>query len=277
MVETIYTHAGILATLLLMLYVGYLRTDWLFTSAAVVFGSMGVHAFGIGAGSPRTLVILSVMAAVFAGALLRRNRGAAAVAFAIWMILTPALTQAVQGGISPSARPGGAGSDSGISKTGFICLLGLATLVVGTRRRAALAGEMRQAWDINRRLWDGASDGIVLVDRHSRIVEWNPAMERLTGVTRRNVAGTVLTECPGFENSPNHKESLRLANQGVEIASDAISAGGAAVSSPFRAYYSPVLGQHGERAGVLAIVTSNPAQDTLAALPACSRIDPFTA
>jgi PAS domain S-box-containing protein len=136
-------------------------------------------------------------------------------------------------------------------------LLAIAGLFIEGRRRTALARQLQHERDLNRRVWDAIEDGMVLVDTHSRVVEWNPAMERLTGLTRRQALGTALTSATGLED-PRHAECLRLALQGVETASDPAAFGryDDTNGSTLRAYYSPRRCAEGHASGAFVLITS---------------------
>jgi PAS domain S-box-containing protein len=172
----------------------------------------------------------------------------------MYATVTPAVTQALQGNAVNASS--GAGPSVQFSKVAGICLFSLALVAIGARRSSWLVRAIQQERDVNRRIWDGASNGLAIVDLDLRVIDWNPAMERLTGVTRRKVLGTALTECPGFDRSSLHQECLRLAKQGIEIASDAIPADDGVADSPFRGYYSPLRNPEGEIGGVFAMLTA---------------------
>ena len=59
----------------------------------------------------------------------------------------------------------------------------------GATRNAELLATVRADRDRITRVIDGASDGILLLDRDGVVQVWNPAMERLTGLGGQEVAG----------------------------------------------------------------------------------------
>ena len=136
-------------------------------------------------------------------------------------------------------------------------LFGLTLVAFETRRRSAILRLIDQERRFHRRVWDAVASGIAMVDARGRIVEWNPAMERLTGVPWRNALGTLLTECPGLGDR-RHRECLRLALQGVEVATKTAAHPRAdqPPSTMLRGYYSPVRDANGELSGAFVIITA---------------------
>jgi PAS domain-containing protein len=268
MVETLSQQIGILLTITLTVYISYLRPGWQFTLATAFFGSLAAYELPTTGASSLAPVLISVITAVFGGVLLRRAWGIALLALMVCVIMAPAVTHA-RGGVSEfDATP-----PVQLSTTAVACLFAVAVLALGAYRHSALICAIQEVREVNRRLWDGSSNGIILVDFDGRVAEWNPAMERLTGLTRRSVVGTVLTEYPPFGGSLPHKECFRLAKQGIETASDAIPGYFPPGDSSFRAYYSPLPNQKGNTARVLVVITPNEVQYPLAAPRQVDRVE----
>jgi PAS domain-containing protein len=129
-------------------------------------------------------------------------------------------------------------------------------LAVEGRRRASLVRELDHERDFHRRVWDASEDGMALVDVNSAVVEWNPAMERLTGVGRRRALGMIVTAVPGL-GGPGHTEYLRLALAGVETAADrsAFESHNPMTAPKLRTYYSPRRSAEGDVVGAFVLVT----------------------
>jgi PAS domain S-box-containing protein len=255
MLENVCAFVGALASLMLTIYVVRLRQGWLQSLGAVSFGLLALYEFRVG-GSFSTALVGS-LAIVLAGITLRRTWAIGLATFAVCVIIAPAVTEALHSGAATQATTQ---SSLQFSKVAFTCLLSLALLAVEARRHSVLTGAVRQERDLSRRLRDGSSNGILILDLQSRVIEWNPAMERMTGVARRNIVGKVFTGFPGFDGSFQHQESFRLAKQGIEIASTSITTGRDESDSPFRGYYSPVRNHNGEVSAVFAIITTIGAQ-----------------
>jgi PAS domain S-box-containing protein len=152
---------------------------------------------------------------------------------------------------------------AGLAIIAAASLLGIACLTIETRTRATLVRQLDHERDLSRRLWDASEDGMVVVDAETRVVEWNPAMERLTGISRSRAIGRTLTACPGL-NHPSHHECLRLALQGVETASDPTDFVRAddANRTALRAYYSPLHTPRAEVAAAFVVITTRASRMT---------------
>jgi PAS domain S-box-containing protein len=150
---------------------------------------------------------------------------------------------------------------SAVAGHGPLSALAASLLVAGLfalegRRRTSLVRQLEHERDFNRRVWDATDDGMALVDVNAAIIEWNPAMERLTGLARRQALGTIMTNMPGL-GGPRHGECLRLALHGVETAADrsAFDYHDETTAANLRAYYSPRRSTEGRVNGAFVLVT----------------------
>jgi PAS domain S-box-containing protein len=81
----------------------------------------------------------------------------------------------------------------------FLCTVANTVATVLERRRRA-----DTQMDFYHRLFMYARDGIMLTDTEGRILEWNPAMERMTGWTREDVLG----QRPSILKSGKHSQDF---------------------------------------------------------------------
>ena len=67
---------------------------------------------------------------------------------------------------------------------------------MGSKKHAKVPGGDPQAWlaGLNRAILDSALDCIITMDASGRVVEFNPAAERVFGYTREQVVGKELAE-----------------------------------------------------------------------------------
>jgi PAS domain S-box-containing protein len=143
----------------------------------------------------------------------------------------------------------------GMSIVGLTSVLGLAGLGISVRKRSTAARSLHRHEELTRRVWDAVDNGLILVDADERVSEWNPAIERLTGVPRREAIGTAIGRFPLLEH-PRHRECLRLALKGIETASGHVPCHTTHGDGPLslRAYYSPIRRADGQIAGGLVVV-----------------------
>ena len=133
--------------------------------------------------------------------------------------------------------------------------VGLVALVVERRRYRRAARLLKHERDVSRRLFDGSTNAVLLVDANGRVTEVNPAFERFIGVARRDARQLSFDALPGF-GTPENVECLRLALLGVECASgwryeDAVSR---------RVCYSPTRDARGRVSGAIVLVTFDDSQ-----------------
>jgi PAS domain S-box-containing protein len=143
----------------------------------------------------------------------------------------------------------------GFSALALTGALGLAGIGIGALKRSTTWRGLRQHEELTRRVWDAVDNGLILVDSSEHVSEWNPAIERLTGVPRRSAVGTVVTRFPLFWH-PRHRDCLRLALRGIETASGPMpnQSGKGAATAALRAYYSPLRLSSGDITGVLIVI-----------------------
>lgn len=120
----------------------------------------------------------------------------------------------------------------------------------------ATAIQKAEVLDFSQQLIQSSMDGIMAFDRDCRYLAWNPAMEKLTGITQ----GSVLGNC-AFERFPFLKETGEDQYFYAALRGETITSVDRAFSIPetgrqgyFEGRYSPLLNAVGEIVGGLCIV-----------------------
>ncbi len=85
----------------------------------------------------------------------------------------------------------------------FLCTVANTVATVLERRRRADTQR-----DFVHRLFTSAQDGIMLTDTHGRILEWNPALERMTGWSREETLGHTPAILKSGKHPPEFYERL---------------------------------------------------------------------
>ncbi|MGH2819017.1 MAG: PAS domain-containing sensor histidine kinase [Actinomycetota bacterium] len=124
-----------------------------------------------------------------------------------------------------------------------------------TERRGSEEG-LRRERELTSRLIESSVDGILAFDRECRYTVWNPAMERISGVSRADVLGR-----RAFEVFPFLKETGEdrffyeaLGGRNVKAEDRPYRIPETGRRGTFEAQYSPLHGSRGEVVGGVAIV-----------------------
>lgn len=97
-----------------------------------------------------------------------------------------------------------------------------------------------------------STESITVFDQEERILEWNPATEKLFGVKKEDIAGRIITEVfPNLKESERHKLVRRTLN-GETI--DAIKSEFSVKKGYGDAYYRPLLNEAGEVYAALLMI-----------------------
>jgi PAS domain S-box-containing protein len=141
---------------------------------------------------------------------------------------------------------------SAATSAAVTAVVGFAGFGLGGRRRARPVESVRR--ELGGRIWDAVDNGLVVVNQSKHIVDWNPAMERFSGMLRQQAIGAPLGAVAALDH-PEHQKCLELALTGVETATS-----GSADGTGARAYYSPVRQDDGQIAGALIVVARSTSQ-----------------
>jgi len=138
-----------------------------------------------------------------------------------------------------------------------LSLVGLVALAVERRRYRRVSRALKHERDVTRRLCDGSTSAVILVNTDCRVSEINPAFERFTGVSRRAVRHLEFGALPGFGDAEN-AECLKLVLQGIECASNWQPRELGGVRR--RACYSPMRDVSGSVCGAIVLLTLDDVQ-----------------
>jgi PAS domain-containing protein len=246
MIESVLASLGAFAGLLLAVYVIRLGQGWMFGAGAVALGLLSFAGLMPSMRASFTALLWGGFAVVFAVVALRRAWVTAIAAAVLFGSIAPAVTEALNASEEQSA----AAAPVPVSGAGPVSLLGLILLAGGARRSSVLLASVEEERGRNRRLRDCSGCGIAVVDASLLVTEWNPAMERHTGITRAQMLGRPLPGAAEF-GGPAQVEALRLASTGVETASEEF-------------YYSPLRDGGRRVSGVLVIAAPDRAPSAIA-------------
>lgn len=119
-----------------------------------------------------------------------------------------------------------------------------------------LQQQARQEKALAEQLTDSSVDGIVALDRNCCYTFWNPAMERISGVSKAEVLGQCAFEIfPFLKETGEDQYILAALSGGAMMTSDRyykIPATGR--EGFFEGYYSPIYSETGEITGALGII-----------------------
>lgn len=82
---------------------------------------------------------------------------------------------------------------------------GVAVAFGDITERKRIEAELRRSERKLRYVVEQSVDGIVLTDEEGRIIEWNPAMEAMTGIGSREILGRVIWDAHGIFLSPERR------------------------------------------------------------------------
>jgi PAS domain S-box-containing protein len=120
----------------------------------------------------------------------------------------------------------------------------------------ALNEQPLQSHPILTQLLDSSEEGILAFDREFRYIEWNKAMERISGLARTEVLGKCAFDLFPFIKETGEDKNLRAALVGEKSSSDNrpffVPATGR--KGFFKAFYSPLLDSQAQIVGGIAIV-----------------------
>ncbi|HZZ78522.1 MAG TPA: response regulator, partial [Gemmataceae bacterium] len=125
---------------------------------------------------------------------------------------------------------------------------------VTERRRQEEA--LRRERQFSERLIESSLDGILAFDRNFAYTIWNPGMERLTGLNKRDVLGRHAFEVIPFWKASGEDAFYRqaLAGEHVVAKDRSFRAPGGGPEAFFEGYYSPLRTETGAIIGGLAII-----------------------
>ena len=104
------------------------------------------------------------------------------------------------------------------------------------------------------RLLDASVDGLFAFDREQRIIAWNRAMQRISGLSAGEVLGKQAGEIFPFLREQGGEHSLSLAIAGTETVSE-VHPYGPSATGLFESRYSPLLDESNNVTGGIAVVT----------------------
>ena len=105
-----------------------------------------------------------------------------------------------------------------------------------------------------KRLLDASVDGLFAFDRDCRIIAWNRAMERISGLSREQVLGARADEIFPFLKAEGTESCLGAALAGSETVFENHSYGPSA-TGVFESRYSPLLDDQNNIIGGIAVIT----------------------
>ena len=105
-----------------------------------------------------------------------------------------------------------------------------------------------------KRLLDASVDGLFAFDRDCRIIAWNHAMERMSGLSRESVLGRCADEIFPFLRPEGVESCLSMALAGMESVFDDHSYGPAA-SGVFESRYAPLSEADGNIVGGIGVIS----------------------
>lgn len=123
-------------------------------------------------------------------------------------------------------------------------------------RERAARSSLQQEKEFSESLIASSVDGILAFDREFRYTVWNPAMERITGMSKDEVLGRRAFDLFPFLNVIGEDRffAAALAGRSVASAERPYMIGQTGRQGFFEAHYSPQYGEGGEIIGGLAVV-----------------------
>src|ERR1051325_9345438 len=109
---------------------------------------------------------------------------------------------------------------------------------------------------------ESSLDGIVVFDQQYRLVIWNPAMERITGINRQEVLGHSAFDLFPFLKKIGADKQFEAVMTGQSVVADRVPFSFPATGRRgfAQAHYSPMRDEHGNVVGGLTIIRDVSAQ-----------------
>lgn len=104
------------------------------------------------------------------------------------------------------------------------------------------------------RLIDASVDGMFAFDRDCRLIAWNRAMERISGMDRGEVLGKRASDIFSFLREPGDDACFSEVLEGKELIFQHHPYG-PSETGIFESHYSPLLDEHNKIAGGIAVIT----------------------
>jgi PAS domain S-box-containing protein len=104
------------------------------------------------------------------------------------------------------------------------------------------------------RLIDASVDGIFAFDRDCRLIAWNRAMQRITGLAQDEVLGKRVVDVFPFLQDLGNEPCFTAVLEGKETVSENHPYG-PLETGVFESHYSPLLDENNENAGGIAVIT----------------------
>ncbi len=134
--------------------------------------------------------------------------------------------------------------------------IGVISVIRDTTESKQREEEIRQAKEFSERLINSSLDGILAFDRDCCYTVWNPAMERISGVSKAKVLGQCAFEIfPFLQETGEDKYFYEALTGNASIARDRpYYIGETDRQGFFEGYYSPIRNEFSEVVGGLAII-----------------------